>query len=360
MVRERILVFGLGVMVFAGCVWHSNSSTPPWVLAPQTVYSPEKYMTGLGQGQTREQAEKRAYAGVARIFTAHVQADSSDRESYALKERNEQASTERSLHIDHMTRVTTNKVLENVHILESWFRQRDRQYFVLAGLKRTQAEQTLLARLEDLDGQISTALHRGRTGTNTIDRIQGYKGVMRLLGQRPQVNSDLRIVRVSGQGVPAPWSLGVIRQEFMDFVRADVTISVSMEGESARELERAIWEALKQEGLLSAAQSDHQSPSDISITGLGRLWPVDLPDPLFRYVRWCSDIEIREGTSHRLLGLISQSGREGHITEQEARIRASRAMQDAVAKKVASALTQSVVHNIDSTTQSSRTPKACP
>ncbi len=317
-------------------------------------------MTGLGQGQSREQAEKRAYAGVARIFTAHVQADSSDRESYTLKEQNEQSSTERSLRIDHMTRVTTNKVLENVQILESWFRKRDRQYFVLAGLHRTQAEQTLLARLGRIDGQIEAELDRGRTGSTTIDRIQGYKRMMRLLEKRPHINSDLRVVRVSGQGVPAPWSLGAIQQEFMDFVRDEVSISVSIQGESPEELERAIWEALKKEGLLSGAQPLSASTPDIAITGYGQLWPVDLPDPLFRYVRWCGDVEIREGESGRLLGVISQSGREGHITEREARVRASRVMQEVVSKEVASTLTKSVFQADSSSTKSAHIPKACP
>ncbi len=360
----RASFFLLSGILLSGCFLRSNPDPPAWVLSPQEMYSHTEYLVGMGEGRSRDQAEKRAYAAVARIFSAHVQAQSSDEETYLLKEHGGQESTQRSLQIDFMTRVTTNKVLENVQILESWLREKDRQYFVLAGLHRAQAEQMLLARLQAIDQSIREKVQQGRSSTAKIHRIQGYKQGMALLSRRPQVNSDLRVVRTSGEGLPPPFSLNVIQREFLEFVASHVTISVSMQGESHQELERAIWEALKKEGLLAGAKdpisgtSEHSS--DISITGFGRLWPVDIPDPLFRYVRWCGDIEIRERDSQRLMGMISRSGREGHITEREARIRASRAMQQEMAKEVAQILTESVFQENGEPLPPNPSPKSCP
>ncbi|MDH5574788.1 MAG: LPP20 family lipoprotein [Nitrospirota bacterium] len=359
----KIIFPFVGALVLSGCWLRSTPTPPDWVLTPQEAYPADRYLVGMGQGSNRDQAEKRAYAAVARIFSAHVQAKSLDQESYSLKETNDQSSTERTLHIDHLTQVTTSKLLENVKVLESWYRQLDQQFFILAGLDRQQTEHLLVERLSDLDLTIEGFVIQGRTHPQKIHRIQGYKQALLLLQQRNVMNTDLRVVRGSGEGMPPPYTSQQLQIEFMDFVANHLVISVVMEGENHEELERTIWEGLKRESLLaSARERDSMMPgvqADISISGTGRLWVVDLPDPLFRYVRWCGDVQIHETESGRLVGVISRSGREGHITENEARIRASKSMQEVIAQEVARLLTQSVF-STEPVSNGQSIPNACP
>jgi hypothetical protein len=354
----------LGALVLSGCWLRSTPTPPDWVLTPQTAYPADRYLVGMGEGSTRDQAEKRAYAAVARIFSANVQAKSLDQESYSLKETNDQSSTQRTLHIDHLTQVTTTKLLENVKVLEAWYRIPDQQFFILAGLDRHQTEKVLLDRLSDLDVTTEGFVTQGRTHPQKIHRIQGYKQALALLQQRTVMNTDLRVIRASGEGVLPPYTRHQLQSEFMDFVANHLVISVVMEGENHEELERAIWEGLKREGLLASARERASmmpgTQADVSISGTGRLWIVDLPDPLFRYARWCGDVQIRETESARLVGVISRSGREGHITEHEARIRAGKVMQDVISKEVARLLTQSVFSAEPDSSNNQSLPNACP
>ncbi len=354
----------VGALVLSGC-WFRNSPTPPdWILAPQAAYPADRYLVGMGEGATRDQAEKRAYAAVARIFSANVQAKSFDQESYSLTETNDQSSTNRTLHIDHMTQVTTTKLLENVKVLDAWYRTLDQQFFVLAGLDRHHTERVLIERLSDLDAAIEGFIKQGRSHPQKIHRIQGYKQALVLLQQRKVMNTDLRVIRVSGEGIASSYTSPQVQREFMDFVASHLMISVVMEGENHEELERAIGEGLKREGLLASAREGNslmpETPADISISGTGKLWTVDLPDPLFRYVRWCGDVQIRETESARLIGVISRSGREGHITENEARVRASKVMQEVISQEVARLLTQSVFSAEPNSSNSQNIPNACP
>jgi hypothetical protein len=255
-------------------------------------------------------------------------------------------------------------LLENVKVLESWYRQRDQQFFILAGLDRHQTENLLVERLSNLDLTIDGFVTQGRTHPQKIHRIQGYKQALVLLQQRVVLNTDLRVIRASGEGILPPYTSHQLQREFIDFVANHLVISVVMEGENHEELERAIWEGLKREGLLASAKERESimpgTQADISITGTGRLWLVDLPDPLFRYVRWCGDVQIHETESGRLVGVISRSGREGHITENEARIRSSKVMQDVISKEVARLLTQSVFNAEPDLSTSQSIPNACP
>lgn len=347
-------------LMLSGC-WFRNTPTPPdWIQTTQKVYPTDRYLVGMGEGSTRDQAEKRAYAAVARIFSANVQAKSLDRESYSLTETNDQFSTHRTLRIDHETQVTTIKLIENVKVLEAWYRTLDQQFFVLAGLDRHHTETLLVERLGDLDVTIERLVAQGRSHPQKFHRIQGYKQALVLLQQRKVMNKDLRVIRASGEGISSSYTSPQIQREFMDFVAQNLLISVAIEGEYQEDLERAILEGLKQEGLLgSPANSQSSEIADLAIVGQGQFWTVDLPDPLFKYVRWCGDIDIYENPSHRLIGVISETGREGHVTEKEARIRASKVMQEVISKEIARLLTRSVFSAEPDSSKSQSVPNAC-
>ena len=69
--------------------------------------------------------------------------------------------------------------------------------------------------------------------------------------------------------------------------------------------------------------------------GVVRVWPVDVRDPQFKYVRWCSDLEVVDLTSQRVVGALSQGGKEGHLSEREATAKVVRVMQEELSAYVA-------------------------
>jgi len=349
-------------LVIGGCAWFRAETPPEWIISPHTAYPAEQFLTGMGEAANREQAEKRAYVAVARVFSANVQAKSMDRESYAIQESDSRRRTQRNLQLDQHTQVTTSKILENVKILDVWYQPSTRHFFALAGLDRQQAEQTIMDRLRDWDLTIENMVQQGRSHPQKIQRIQAYKQALSLLNDREQLNADLRVIRTSGETQPLPYRMPDIQRELQDFVTNEVSILVSMEGINSEEMERAILEGLKQEGLLgqtaSTLNEGMSGAEDVSIVGRTNLWTIDLPDPLFTYVRWCGDIDIYEDPSHRLVGVISETGREGHITEQEAKVRANGAMQQVLSREVARLLTQSIFQ--DRHVEAKRKSKACP
>lgn len=335
------MCLGLG-----GCALFETEAPPEWIVSPHRMYPPELYLTGIGEGDSRDQAEKRAYAAVARVFSAQVKSQAMDRESYSIQESDQVSLTQRELQLDHRTQVTTSKLLENVKILNVWYQKTNGYFFVLAGLDRRQAEASILERLADLDTTIENLLNQGRSHPQKIQRIRAYKHALALLADREALNSDLRVIRTSGESLASPYRVPQIQREFSDFVAREVVISVSIEGENHEDLERAVLEGLKREGLLGATAKSkmggERGAEDLAIVGQGKLWRVDLPDPLFEYVRWCADIDIYEVPSQRLVGVISETGREGHITEKEAKVRANSAMKDYLSREVARLLTRTL------------------
>ena len=82
------LVFLTGVMVttLTGCSGFGPRAAPDWVHGMSQEYAADQYLLGLGQAESQEVAEERAYAGVAKIFKAEVTAQFRDWESFLLLE----------------------------------------------------------------------------------------------------------------------------------------------------------------------------------------------------------------------------------------------------------------------------------
>ena len=107
-------------------------------------YPSAQYLTGVGQGDNRAVADDQAYAALAPIFKAEISAHSQDWESYLVVEQRGTSHDERRLTLDQLTRVSTDKVLENAKILDRWYDAGKGLYYALGGMHRAQVETALI------------------------------------------------------------------------------------------------------------------------------------------------------------------------------------------------------------------------
>jgi hypothetical protein len=269
-----------------------------------------------------------------------------------------------------VTEVSTKKVLENVIILARWERPHADQYFVLAGMDRSQSEKALLEELSELDQAIEQDVTESRTAKDTLTKIRRLKRAMKNIRLREEVNADLRIIRLSGSGNPPAYQLEDLRNQLDHYLRDELRVRLQLRGEQNSLIRRALLEGLSREGFYTINQgqpsaSSHRTGSfsppektDLLIKGAATMWKVDLPDPRFVYVRWCADLLVVEGNPQRIIGVVSRSGREGHITQGEAFARASKAMQAAVTSEVTNALSDFIYGEVKELAPPSKT--ACP
>jgi hypothetical protein len=90
-----------------------------------------------------------------------------------------------------------------------------------------------------------------------------------------------------------------------------------------------------------------------------RVWPIDVRDPQFKFVRWCSDLEVVDLASQRVVGALSKGGKEGHLSEREATAKVVRVMQQEFSAEVAKAIAAYVYGESELPAQASQ-PAGCP
>jgi hypothetical protein len=347
-------------IVMAGCAF--GQSKPSWIDGVSPDYPPGQYLTGVGQADNRAAAEDRAYAALARIFKAEVSARSKDWESYLVVEQRGTSHDERRLALDQLTRVSTDKVLENAKIVDRWYDAKANLHYALGGMQRAQAETAMMERLNDLDHSIQSDVAEARQTSDKLAKVRALRRATRNLVLRETYNADLRVIRASGQGTAAAYRVQDLTRELDDYLSSNLVLAVNVAGDHIEPVQRALTEGLIKEGLRVATMTGVGEPPlnpELLIRGMVRVWPIDVRDPQFTYVRWCSDFEVVNLAGQQIVGAISKGGKEGHLSEREATAKAIRVMQQDFSTDVAKAIAAHVYGESELPAEAIR-PAGCP
>jgi len=367
-VRRTIVVLTWGIAL-SGCTWFGGQSKPDWIDGVSAAYPPGQYLVGVGQAESGAAAEDRAYAAVARIFKAEVSAQAKDWESYLVIEQRGHSRDERRLTLDNLTRVSTDKILENVRIVDRWVDVRKGLQYALAGMHRPQAEIAFMERITELDRSIRDDVEEAHQTADKLARVRALRRATRNLVLRETYNADLRVIRPSGQGTTAGYRVNELTHELELFLATNLVFAVMVTGDQVEPAQRALTEGLLKEGLQVTSRpwegnrsTDGNSGGplpELLVRGVVRVWPIDVRDPQFKFARWCSDFEVVDVTSQRVVGALSKGGKEGHLSDREATAKVVRVMQQELSTEVAKAIAAHVYGELELPAQASR-PAGCP
>ncbi|MGB4069929.1 MAG: LPP20 family lipoprotein [Nitrospira sp.] len=355
------LCLGLMVSASTGCTWFTGKGKPGWVDGRSADYPSSQYLTGVGQADTRSNAEDQAYAAVARIFKAEVAAQAKDWESYWVVENHGVSNAERRLTIDSVTKVSTDKVLENVRIADVWYDSKSRVYYALSVMNRPQAEASLMEKVAALDRTIDTDVTESRQAIDKLAKVRALRRAGRNLVLREVYNTDLRVIRPSGQGTSSAYQVNELSGELEQFLATNLVLAVQVSGDHAEPVGRALAEGLIREGLrvTTKMEGEEGGAPELIVRGTVRLFPIEVRDPHFKYVRWCSDFEVVEPGTRRVVGATAHGGREGHLTEREATAKTLRVMQQELSSDVAKAIAAHIFGEIV-LSETATMPASCP
>jgi hypothetical protein len=354
--------------ILAGCSWFGGPAKPTWIDGVSSEYPPAQYLTGVGQGDNRAVSEDQAYAAVARIFKAEVSAQSKDWESYLTVEQRGSSRDERRLTLDNLTQVSTDKVLENVKIVDRWYDVRKGLHYALAGMHRAQAETAFMERMADLDRSVQSDVDEAHRTTDKLAKVRALRRATRNLILRETYNADLRVIRASGQGTAPPNQVQELTRELDEYLSSNLVLAVAVTGDQVEPVQRALTEGLIKEGLHVTSmpgmepqmgRSGTGPTPELLVRGMVRVWPIDIRDPQFVYVRWCSDFEVVDVMSQQVVGAISKGGKEGHLSEREATAKVIRVMQQDMSADVAKAIAAHVYGETELPAEAVR-PAGCP
>lgn len=238
---------------------------PPPVWTNGTCNS-EKYLCGVGDGADRKAADIDARAELARIFQANITsvAKSFEGASRTINSKTGETWTE-TQNVSQFSMVSTEKVVTMSEIIERWDDGKGRLWS-LAVIDRAQASAALRDQIQAKDQIVSAQLERAKAAGDALSKMKALKAAVAAFAEREALNSDLRVINKSGQGVPSPHNIGDILAQ-LEGAAADLKIGIAISGSGGDKVQACLEQALTAKGYQVEANTSEEEDEDPDVSG---------------------------------------------------------------------------------------------
>ena len=305
---------------------------PDWIENPGSRFSPNDYMTGVGYGQERRSAEDHARAEIAKIFESDISSENRSYEEYLQASEGGRTHSAQNFNFEDITTVSTRKVMSDIRIAAVYHQKRSpKGYYALAVLDRNHVRPILTDKIAILDREIDQMLDIAQNDTDHLTKIRAYKTGIEKYVLRQAYNTELRIVRTDGRGIPARYTLADIQQKFARVLLKDFAVLITVRGGRADDVQQALTEALNQKGF---AVSFNSTNAQVFARGNVQIKPIDQGSSQWKFVRWKAYFDLIDRQGGVVFGSVQKSGKEGHVTMSEAEERAVRKIRKILADDI--------------------------
>lgn len=301
-----IFLFLMTIPVFAG------GKSDDWADSVKKNYPDSEYISAVGSGKDRASAESDAKLALSQILGESISAeqvtmqyaDSTGREEGMISSVvNEKAVFE------HITGIV---------IKENYVDKKTKTYYALAVLNRKESGDYYFAKANEASLHINDLVSKAKKLRGKVDSLS-YLNEAIDISEDTEYNVNLlsvispaqgRIVRAAYQ---SPQSLRTVRAE----LASAVTVSVAVQGDSDGRIRSAFVSALRDKGVTVVdSGGTYIIDADISFEH------ADVADPQHIFVRYILNAPMTEIVSGNTVVPYTLAGREGHVTESQAKNRA--------------------------------------
>jgi hypothetical protein len=303
---------------------------PEWYLNPQSVYPDDVFLTAVGTGDTRRDAEQQALSGISQTFEAQVSVDSRTSERYRELMSSQGTMSETEIRLAEDTSVESNQTLLNVQYGEAAVDEQGRVH-VIAYLERLPTSQVYRDLITRNGRQVDRFLSEAEGSTGII-REYAYTSAAAVVASSNEVLIDQLNIIVPGMArtVQLPYEFDEVLQRRAD-IASRMGVSVSVTGDTDGRVSSILRQALSEERFPIV-----DSGATLSVEGAISI--SDIPSNAdFQSVRWTVSLGMI-GPDGRSLVNYDEEDRASGISQEAARAFAYQDIEEAVSRDFVSAM----------------------
>jgi hypothetical protein len=304
----------------------SADDLPQWYLNPQDVYPDEQYLTSVGTGDTRRDAEQQAMAGLSQIFEAEIEVDSRTRERYSEIMTAQGTLSESEVELAQTTNIRSDQTLLNVQFGEAAVDDVGRVH-VIAYIQRLPTARVYQDLIETNGAQVRSFLDQADESGGLIRRYS-YVSAAAVVAQNNEVLRDqLRIISPGfSEMVDLPYDPDTVIRRRADLA-SQMVVSVSIGGDPDGRLAAVVREALSEERFpISSEDPVLQVAGEMSLS-------EEEGNPDFETVRWLLQLDMT-GPDGSTLVAVEEQGRASGVSLDAARAFAYQDMEEIVGREL--------------------------
>ena len=334
---KKVLLVSILLTLLLSCAVQAKSKRknikPEWLTNPKSLYPEQMYLTAIGEGDSRTDAEQNAAGNIAKIFESVVKTDETIRQRY------QELITENDINYNDMTDIQKNvnikskQTLYNLQFGES-FTDNIGKVHVLAYLNRTLTadiyEEKIMKNAERI--KYYSSLSR-----NAKDRLYAYASI-NAAGTVALANETLlEQLKIISPGYEDFLELDYDHNEIMrknSELAKEVKCKITIKNDKEKKISSILEEMLTEMGFVI---SDNAL---LFVSGFVKFENTDLKrKDGFKFVRYDFNVKISDRRGDVIVS-DSEKGKEGHTTEFEAKERAIRTISKKINKKLRHKLTK--------------------
>jgi len=306
---------------------------PEWVDGDSIQYPSSRYLTGVGYASDRKSAEDRARAEIAKIFYSKIDSRTRSYQEYVQTTSKGKSRAEETFGMEEITKVSTEKVLSGVRISKVYQETGAAPlFYALAVLDREQSATMLSDKIQELDNDIKGLLIRAQGEEDTLATVKSLKQSIQKHILREAYDAELRIVSRSGTGISPPIHFTEIKGRLESILLRDFLIGVSVTGSRAGEIQEALVQGLNQQGF---SISEDLGKASVLVRGAVEIEALERGTAEWKYVQWRAYFDMVDSKGGAVFGSVNKTGREGHLSLQQAENRAVRKIRRALTTEIA-------------------------
>ncbi|MCR4938862.1 MAG: LPP20 family lipoprotein [Treponemataceae bacterium] len=321
-------VCGLVCFLLVSCAGGSEKA-PDWILSPSTVYPDSDYVSAVGMGVSRQDAERDATAALTREIRQRVQAQVTAEESLVHGEMGWSQTNTLASSVD----TTSDVEISGITIQEVYSVKHGKEmdYYALALIDRQQTGSYYKSKAQGNIDVINAKIVEAYKNPNTFSSAEILHEAAELAAETDLYLDILSVVNNKMRSIIVPdYKNAQAVAELERQMRAAVNVYIDVDQDVNGRLEAAFKAILKKYNVTTSLDKETASYTlvvNVSFT------PFEMPDVANKYARYVLDAAMVESATGNTVFTFNENGREAHLTESEAIQRALRTTEQAINQK---------------------------
>ena len=325
---KKTILLPIILILILSCAAHAKkrkSSKPEWLENPKAVYSEQMYLTAIGEGDSRSDAENMAAGNLARIFESNIKAEETVNQRYMELTKNNKTDVEEQTDVTKSVNIQSKQTLFNIQFGESYTDDMGRVH-TIAFLNRMKTAEIYESKINKNAERISYFIG---IANETHDPLLNYAS----LSAASTVSSHNEILLVQLTIIfPSAIDMLEINYNHNQIVKdaktaaAAISCNIDIENDEDNKITILLEELVNDLGFVLSADNI------LNIDGEILLEKTDLKRDL-EFIRFELQINVSDNNGNIIVSM-SEKGREGHISATEARARAIRTLSKKIDRQL--------------------------
>ena len=323
--KRSILLIVLSIIVIS-CAAHAKkkkSKAPKWLENPKAVYAEQMYLSAIGEGDSRREAENMAAGNLSRIFESKVKTDETVLQRYMELTKGDDFTYEEQTDVTKNVNIQSGQTLFSIQFAESYTNEMGR-VFAIAYLNRLKTSEIYEEKINKNTKSINY-FEKECDNSNDIMFKYAAMSAASAVGMSNEV-----LLEQLGIIFPTSKEMLEINYNYNDLMKkaAEVARQISFKIDIKNDTENKI--SILVEELLTDLGFVLSEENLLNVNGEVLFEETDLQREN-KFIRYELKLKIIDPENITIVTL-SEKGREGHVSLPEAQARAVRTIEKKIKK----------------------------